>query len=286
MDETVSIIGAGSIGSFLKQRLETIASVQVQARTNDRAPHLIQPGSLVFLTPKCVDLKGCLQQVGNPPLASATRPTVFIFIQNGLGICDEFVPTDWRQRNDIAVVRSMLWLGARLDRESGTLYTTDVDSIEIAGPCPDAVARLRALLESAGLPVRQGTSISEVEWKKAYWNLALNALAAVAGVVNQEVLDRSDLRAKFEALLTEAAEVARACGVELTEFDRKRVIAATRKVGSNRNSMLQDLEAGRVTELHWLNERLIEWGQKNGVSTVNHEEIVREIHLRPSFRHH
>lgn len=284
MNEKIAIIGAGSVGSFLRQRCESVASVQVFRRLKDGAPFQIDSGSLVFITPKLVDLKACIEQFGNPSLGS--RQTVYIFIQNGLGICEEFVPEEWSCRSDVAVVRAMLWLGARLDRETGILHTTDVESIEIAGTHEGAVERVRDVLQRAGLPIRQGSSISEVEWKKAYWNVSLNALAALAGVVNQEVLDRPDLNIRFETLLEESKNVAKSYGIVLTEADRIRVIAATRKVGSNRNSMLQDLEARRMTELPWLNERLIAWGQKNDISTANHEEIVREIHLKQGFRHH
>ena len=280
--EKVSIIGAGSVGSFLKQRLQSASILKIHTRAETH--FAIEPDSIVFITPKLVDLKACIVQMGELP-----SHCVLVFIQNGLGICEEFLPRNWVQRNDITVVRALLWLGARLDRETGILYTTDVESIEMAGEGAAAqasVERVRALLEMASLPVKVGGSISEVEWKKAYWNVSLNALAALARVMNQEVLERPELRTKFDRLLEEAAAVARARGIVLTEVDRQRVIAATRKVGSNRNSMLQDLEAGRATELPWLNERLIHWGQENGVSTVNHEEIVREIHLSESFCHH
>jgi len=147
-----------------------------------------------------------------------------------------------------------------------------------AGRGPTAIApleqagRSRALevaelLEGAGLAVERLDDAGRAEWEKLVVNAAINALTAIARCTNGVLLEVPELRSLAQQAAEEAARCAAAEGVDgdwSTEATRARwevVAAATAK---NRSSALQDLEAGRVTEVSAINGALAERARAGG----------------------
>ncbi len=102
-------------------------------------------------------------------------------------------------------------------------------------------------LSESGIATRTTRHVRDHLWQKLLINAGLNALTALTGLTNGELLSDPELVATVRRLVAEAAAVARAENVALSEgdpFDLVRAVAeATRSV---RSSMLQDIDAGRV----------------------------------------
>jgi 2-dehydropantoate 2-reductase len=91
-------------------------------------------------------------------------------------------------------------------------------------------------------------------WGKLLINAAINPVAALAGVTNGEVAARPALRALAARVAAEVEAVARARGITLPYADAMEATLETaRGTADNRCSMLQDLDAGRQTEIDYLN---------------------------------
>lgn len=103
-------------------------------------------------------------------------------------------------------------------------------------------------------------------WEKLAVNAGINATTALARVENGAVLDGPARDVAAEAA-SEAARVARAEGVELAD---ERAVAAVERVAtdtaSNTSSMLQDVLAGRRTEVGGINGHVVERADEWGVS--------------------
>jgi 2-dehydropantoate 2-reductase len=75
----------------------------------------------------------------------------------------------------------------------------------------------------------------------------------------------------FEKLIAEGEAVARALGVKLDGDPRAMVIKGAKAPGKHRASMLQDVLAGRQTEVDFMNGAIVKQGEQVGVATpLNH----------------
>ncbi len=148
----------------------------------------------------------------------------------------------------------------------------------IAGP--DSVA---AVFRSAGLDARavdpaRGVSFA---WGKLAVNAGINALSAILGVPNGELLERREALPLLEAAANEVADVARAKGIALpfpdAAAEARRVARAT---ASNLSSMLRDVLRGAPTEVDAINGAVVCEGARLGVPTPANETLRRMLAAR------
>ena len=85
-------------------------------------------------------------------------------------------------------------------------------------------------------------------WYKLWGNMTINPVSAITGAPTDRVLDDPLVLAFCSAAMREASAVGAqiGCAIEQQPEDRH---AMTRKLGSFKPSMLQDVEAGRTLEL-------------------------------------
>ncbi len=149
--------------------------------------------------------------------------------------------------------------------------------------------RLVAALRGAGLDVHDVDDINPVIWKKLIANVATNCVAALTGLRGAEAARHEPTVRLIHALAEELARVARAKGIDFPELDRAgefavQAFAATR---DNKVSMLQDVEAGRPTEIGTLNEVIVREGQRLGIPTPFNQAVswlVRGVEERNRLR--
>jgi 2-dehydropantoate 2-reductase len=146
---------------------------------------------------------------------------------------------------------------------------------EAVGGLTARAATIAALLDSAGLPTRAHPDAQPLIWGKLVANAAINPLGALLRCQNGETVDRQDARVLFHGLAREAGAVASALGVTLP-FDDPAAHAESiaRVTYGNRNSMLQDVEAGRRTEIDAINGAVARLGAAHGVPTPINETVA------------
>jgi len=135
------------------------------------------------------------------------------------------------------------------------------------GPGDHRVAPVVALMESAGLSIERVHDAMSLVWQKVLLNVAVNPVAALAGLNNGELLDAA-LFSTCMSVYREAALVAKMERVTVDdevafEHRLREVLTAT---GDNACSMLQDIKAGRRTEIDALNAFVVELAEHHGVS--------------------
>ncbi|HAZ09100.1 MAG TPA: hypothetical protein DCZ01_11415 [Elusimicrobia bacterium] len=114
-----------------------------------------------------------------------------------------------------------------------------------AGALEDA----RALLSCAGFRVHLKESEDGMLWTKAAFNAAVNPLGAACAVESGRLVEDPALREISLKALAEAAAAAESAGHRLDYPDMAEKLALSgRNAPRQRNSMLQDLAAGRRTE--------------------------------------
>lgn len=135
-------------------------------------------------------------------------------------------------------------------------------------------------LSGAGLACEVSASVDEVLWEKAVINAAINPLTALEDVRNGELLERDDLREPLRAITEEAAGVAAAIGIELPEDMVAVVEGVCRQTAENRSSMLQDVAAGRRTEIEHICGEIARRAEEAGMSAPWCRALTRMVAQR------
>jgi 2-dehydropantoate 2-reductase len=117
-------------------------------------------------------------------------------------------------------------------------------------------------------------------WNKVLINIAINPLAAMAGVENGELLGE-EMFANAVFTMIEGANVARAEQIDVgtnqqLEHNLRQVLLST---SSNSCSMLEDVKAGATTEISVLNREIVNRGEKLGISTPLNNMLASIIEL-------
>jgi len=107
----------------------------------------------------------------------------------------------------------------------------------------------RALLHHSGFQVHIKENENGMLWTKAAFNAAVNPLGAACAVESGRLAEDPALRELALKALSEAAAAAKAAGHPLDYPNMaEKLLASARNAPRQRNSMLQDLSAGRRTE--------------------------------------
>ena len=205
-----------------------------------------------------------------------------LLVQNGLGVAADVA----QALPQATVITAVLYQGANLTGEGEVHHVANLRvHVGYEGRPPDEAAEaVAAMLEAAGLPTHVAQDMTPVVWGKLLVNAAINPVAALAGVTNGAVAERPSLRAMAQAIAEEGEAVARAAGVTLPYPSAAEAARDTaRRTADNRCSMLQDLEAGRPTEIEYLNGAIVRVAEARAVAAPANRAVaalVRQVSAR------
>jgi len=141
------------------------------------------------------------------------------------------------------------------------------------------VAELIQLLDDADLSPAWSEEIERTIWTKLLLNVAINPVCAICGIPNGGMLERPDLFEAGLAAMEEAARVAVAEGVDLSTLDLAETLTdLLRSTAPNRCSMLQDVMAGRATEIESICGEVIRRGEEFGIPTPRNQTLAALVH--------
>ena len=313
----IAILGVGSIGGVLLGALsDTDAELVAIARGENS--RLLSEGGLVLHTPEgpievipaerfvTVDseagplppeLRGscdaaliCGKADSTPILAQIAEELlneggVAASLQNGMGHAEILTHRLGRTRTLGGTTTHGAWRG-----ETGT-HWVGRGNIRLGrldnSPPEGAATMLMAKLNEARLDPEWSDDIQRTIWTKILLNVAINPVCAIAGVRNGALLEVPELWEQAYSAMQEAAAVAGASGVDLSDLDLEgtlRMVAGA--TAQNRCSMLQDVMAGRQTEIDELCGAVVSLGESVGVATPRNamlHALVRGIHISSSL---
>ncbi len=131
----------------------------------------------------------------------------------------------------------------------------------------DAALGICQALTECGLDTHHTNQIRNMVWTKTVNNSCMNPVCAVTGKTMFEVINDPILFSLVESLLKEGVGVARANELMLGPDFYPDCMSYIRAAGQHKPSMLQDIEAKRATEIDYINGKIIEYGQRAGIST-------------------
>jgi 2-dehydropantoate 2-reductase len=143
---------------------------------------------------------------------------------------------------------------------------------ELDGSVSPRVNAIAALFQRAGLKAPVLSDIRAEIWLKLWGNLCFNPISALTRATLEGICGDATARSLAAAMMREAEAVAGKLGIAFRVSLERRIEGAAR-VGAHKTSMLQDIEAGRATELEALVGAVIELARLTD-TPVPHIEAV------------
>jgi len=142
------------------------------------------------------------------------------------------------------------------------------------------LSRTVEALNGAGLACTADADVWAAVWEKVAFNAALNSLCAVTGCTVGELTNVPDGEALALKIVAEVAAVAQAHGVAVNEAhvaDNVRHALAHHR--AHRPSMLQDVIAGRKTEIEAINGAVVEAARTRAIAVPNTAALLHLVRL-------
>ncbi|WP_366923652.1 ketopantoate reductase family protein [Metallumcola ferriviriculae] len=293
---TVSIIGLGAVGAAYAARLHDMDPDCLRViADNDRSQRYSKEGFIIngkryrfnYIAPDEKVLPADLlliaskyhhlEQVTEDIRQHIGSNTIILSLLNGIS-SEDIVG----QRYGMDKILYSMCLGIDAVREdeeisfvkTGKVYFGEKDN-EVYS---EKVRAVKALFDRAAIPYIIPQNMLRTLWWKFMVNVGINQVSAVLRApygVFQRFEEPNEL---MESAMREVVRVSQQTGVYLTEDDirdYREVLQAAEPRG--KTSMLQDIEAGRKTEVEMLAGALIELGHEHGVDTPINEALYQAI---------
>ncbi|MEN8159017.1 MAG: 2-dehydropantoate 2-reductase, partial [Myxococcota bacterium] len=217
-------------------------------------------------------------------LALAAAPQVvgshtrFVLCQNGWGSAERFAANAPAER----VFSARVITGFRrpaLHEVEITVHAEPIHVGSLFGASSGEVEPLCAAIAAGGIPCEPSDRIAEDLWAKLLYNATLNPLGAILDASYGALGASHHTRPVMEALAHETFAAMRAAGFRthwpsadawLADF-RARLLPPT---ASHESSMLQDLRAGRRTEIEAITGAVVELAGRHGLTVPVNRSVL------------
>lgn len=149
---------------------------------------------------------------------------------------------------------------------------------ELDGARTERVQRLAQALSRAGLRAPVRANIRSEIWVKLLGNLAFNPVSALTRATLAAMCRYPLSRELVRAMMVEAQTIAEKLGITFNITLEQR-IAGAEQVGEHKTSMLQDIEAGRATEVDALVGSVTELGRLTETPTPHIDAVYACVKL-------
>lgn len=234
--------------------------------------------SAIFLTTKAFHLEQVLND-----LRDVFEPGMkIIACQNGLGPEDLVADRFGRE----SALRMSLNYGASLKKAGDVEVTFFNRPNHMGGLSPqntDFGAQLASTLTDCGLDTAFVDDIKFFVWEKMVMKCTMASICAVTGQTIKEALQYPPSREIADACFQEVLAVAKSMGYDLGENYLQQALAYLEKVGIHKDSMCNDIDNKKPTEIDFLGAKVVDYARANGLSTpfyVTMTNLVKSIESR------
>jgi 2-dehydropantoate 2-reductase len=253
-------------GLFVEAKDGSIAAIPIRASSN---PAEVGPVDLIINFVKCYSTEAAIRAAA-PMLGERTA---ILTLQNGWGNADRIADIVGRERVMVGLTYNSGTLVAPGRIKHSGIGITVVG--ELDGSASPRLEAAVAALCRAGIETTASPRIVDEIWKKLALNVCTLPTAALLRFPAHELIQHSEMLDLMRGLLAEVAAVARPQGIALDEGERwAAIVALLEKAVGARASMLQDVEAGRRTEIDVVNGAIVEAGRRYSVATPLNDAMV------------
>ena len=291
----IAMIGPGAMGSlfgglltragedlwlvgYKKEQVETICSagLTLEEREGPRiipvraTPDVTSVGKadLVIFFVKTYDTEKAVSDA----FVLEKEDTIFLTLQNGLGNEEVICKKINRKKVMLGVTgqgATLLQPGRVRHAGWGKTFIGELDH-----RITDRANRIAQMFYKAGIETEASPNIHDQVWGKLLVNAGINALTALTGFKNGQLLDYPETARLMEKLTLEASEVARKKKVHIEEDPIEKVRKAAAATRENRSSMGQDFDHRRKTEIDAINGAVVREAQSLGISVPFNQAVT------------
>jgi 2-dehydropantoate 2-reductase len=295
----IAVVGAGAIGCLFGGRLQTAGesvilihhrrsvaasiekngvniqelsgkTVRALVETRTRMSRRDKP-DLVLVTVKAYDTVGVATFLEK----SVNHHVPVLSLQNGLGniqTLERRLGSDWTLAGTTTEGALITGPGKVIHTGSGMTWVGEMN-----GRVSERCLAIGKAFRKAGFHTVISNNIKGVLWTKAIVNSAINPISAITHVRNGDVYKRPVLRQIASMIIEEGIAVANANGILLKPSPKSLFAKVLALTSRNKSSMLQDIEAGRNTEIRQLNGAISRLGTLAGVSTPFNDLLTKLV---------
>lgn len=297
------ILGAGAIGSlWASYGYQAGANIRLLLRNQATVNNYKKQGGIsliranqALLSPVPAD---CPQSISSPiqhllittkaqqtlSALMAIKPhiadnAVLVLLQNGLGIAEqirhEFPQATVLQgsttegcyrQTDFEFVHA-----GHGDTFIGTVNSNNKTDLAV-------VAQLAASLSFPPLMVSVSDNIEAVLWRKLAVNCVINPLTVIHRCRNGELLNTPETITQMRQIVDEVLHLSAALNRDHWLEDlHEHVINVAKATANNRSSMLQDIEAGRETEIDAISGYLCQLAEEHSIKMPLNQQLLQDI---------
>ncbi len=253
-------------GLAVEEKDGSTATIRVKASSK---PKDVSPVDLIVNFVKCYHTEAAIASA-SPMLG---RDTAILTLQNGWGNADRIAAVAGKSRVMVGLTYhsgTLLAPGRIKHSGIGMTHVGELDGLKSQ--------RLETAVEAfrkAGIETAASSRIVDEIWKKLALNVCTLPTAALLHFSAHELIQHEGTIALMQGLLAEVVAVAKAQGINLDQAERWQAITSLLKqaIGA-RASMLQDVEAGRQTEIDVVNGAIVEGGRRHSEPTPLNDAMV------------
>ena len=140
------------------------------------------------------------------------------------------------------------------------------------------VQAVKAFFDRTGVPYSNPSDIMKEQWWKFLMNVSINQTSAILRAPYKVYHSVQEIRDLMMSAAREVIPIAQKEGINLNEEDIANFLEIIDTLSPDgKTSMLQDVEAGRKTEVELFAQTVIQLGQKHGIPTPVNEVLFRMI---------
>jgi 2-dehydropantoate 2-reductase len=283
----VCVVGCGAVGGLFAAHLAGVDGAEVWAYDlqRDHVDAINESGLRISgVSDLVADVRATADAVEIPPCEygivatksmhteAAIAATASVFqggavcsVQNGVGNEELIAPHVARVIRGTTFPAGHLVEPGHVEQDTGG--KTWIGPFEPKPAAMEEVERLAGTLSEGGMETIAMPDSRGAQWTKLIFNAATNPVGALTGLPHGWACERADIRELVRGLIAEGRAVADSLGVELDSDPDDLVDHATRVAHDHKASMLQDVEARRLTEVDFLNGGPSRFGRELGVDT-------------------
>lgn len=263
---------------YKKEQVETICSVGLTLEGREGSqiipmkatPDVTSVGKadLVIFFVKTYDTEKAVSD----SLTLEKEDTIFLTLQNGLGNEEVICKKIDRKKVMLGVTgqgATLLQPGRVRHAGWGKTFIGELDH-----RITDRANRIAQMFCKAGIETEVSLNIHDQVWGKLLVNAGINALTALTGFKNGQLLDYPETARLMEKLTLEATEVARKKGIRIEEDPIEKVRKAAAATRENRSSMGQDFDHRRKTEIDAINGAVVREAQPLGIPVPFNQAVT------------
>ena len=296
--ENVAVLGAGAMGAYYASRFfdapRFSSTLLAREPRYDRLKNegvvvngkhysipvvhpdtATQPVDLIIVALKNHNLPEAVHDLKN----LVGDNTTIISVMNGLD-SEEFIGSVYGMDKvlyTIAVAIDALREGNSVTYTNpGKIFFGEAQNTEVS----ERVRCVQEALDRAGLVYETPPDMTRMLWWKFMINVGMNQASAAMRAPYGVFQSSRDAQELMKALMREVIELAQNIGVNLVEKDIddwNTFLQTLSPVG--KTSMLQDVEAGRKTEIEMFGGKVVELGKAHGIPTPVNQTLLQIVNV-------